>query len=63
MPRENDKLMDDLPAYLEFCLLYQVRALRKVAPDHLLVKAVENALAEAAHDPNAPKQLELPLCF
>ena len=59
----NDKLMDDLPAYLEFCVLYQVRALRKVAPDHILVKAVEQSLDEVKDKPGSLKQLELPLCF
>jgi hypothetical protein len=60
MRRKNDRLLNDLPAYLEFGVLYQVRALRKVAPDHVLVKAVEQALEDSKEDPNAPQQLELP---
>jgi hypothetical protein len=31
-----------------------------VSPDHILVKAVEQALEESKEDPSAPQQLELP---
>ena len=35
---------NDLPAYLVFMILANTRKLRDVAPDHILVKAVQAAL-------------------
>lgn len=50
-----------LPEYLTFLILGHVKELRQVAPDHVLVKAVEDALAEelAPPDEDAPVQLRL----
>jgi len=50
-----------LPEYLVFLILAHIKELRQVAPDHILVKAVEQALREVEDDPHAPLQLELPL--
>ena len=41
----------DLPNYLVFLILSHIRNLREIAPDHILVKAVEQALNE--EDPGA----------
>lgn len=46
---------NDLPAYLVFLILSNTRRLRQVAPDHILVKAVYNALEKE------PEQLEMKL--
>ena len=42
MPKHE--LDEDLPAYLVFMILANVRSLRKMLPNHPLVKAVEDAL-------------------
>ncbi len=44
------ELTNDLPAYLVFLILGHTKALRNVQPDHILVKAVEAALAAAPAD-------------
>ena len=50
-----------LPEYLTFLILGHIKELRQVAPDHVLVKAVEDVLEEelAPPDPDAPLQLRL----
>ena len=48
-----------MPEYLVFLILGYIRELRKLQPDHILVKAVEAAL-ETNPDPGPkPEQLEL----
>lgn len=42
------ELDNDLPAYLVFLILANIRKLKQVQPDHILVKAVEHALDQAA---------------
>ena len=37
----------ELPEYLVFLILGHIKELRTLNPDHILVKAVENALAQA----------------
>ncbi len=53
------ELDQDLPAYLVFLVLGNLKRLKQVSPDHILVKAVEEALAEGPHDD--PRQLPLEL--
>lgn len=50
-----------MPEYLVFLILAHIKELRVIQPDHILVKAVEQALREVEADPDAPLQLELPL--
>ena len=38
------ELDNDLPAYLVFLILANLKRLKQVAPDHILVKAVQAAL-------------------
>jgi len=45
------ELDNDLPAYLVFIILANIRKLRVVSPDHVLVKAVMAAL-DVAPDVN-----------
>jgi len=54
MPSEID---NDLPAYLEFLILAAVSRMKKVNPDHILVKAVEDVLDDVKQD--NPDQLAL----
>ena len=42
-----------MPEYLVFLILGHIKELRKVAPDHILVKAVTSALEQE------PEQLEI----
>lgn len=51
----NHILDDDLPMYLVFLILGHVKELEKVAPDHILVQAVRQALE------NEPRQYGLDL--
>ena len=37
---------NDLPAYLVFMILCNIKKLKQVSPDHILVKAVEGMLEE-----------------
>ena len=46
MPKIQHELDNDLPDYLVFLILSHIRNLREIAPDHILVKAVEQALNE-----------------
>ena len=55
MPQHE--LNNDLPAYLVYLILANVHRLREVSPDHILVKAVEDALDKLPHD--NPEQM----CF
>lgn len=50
-----------LPEYLVFLIMGHIKELRKVAPDHVLVKAVEEILEQelAPPDDDAPQQLDL----
>ena len=41
---------NDLPAYLVFLVLANIRRLKRAAPDHILVKAVEDAIADDPPD-------------
>ncbi len=41
---------NDLPAYLVYLILANIDKLRRVSPDHILVKAVKGALADADLD-------------
>lgn len=58
-PRATSKheLDNDLPDYLVFLILGNIKVLRQVKPDHILVKAVEDALSKTTSDD--PMQLEL----
>ena len=51
----RQRIDDDMPAYLEFLVLAHLRNLKKVSPDHILVKAVEGALDQSSN----PDQLTL----
>ena len=44
------ELNNDLPAYLVFLILGHIRELRKLEPDHILVRAVNDALRCREHD-------------
>lgn len=48
--------LEELPEYLVFLILANVRELKKLKPDHILVKAVENAVEGR---PQITEQLEL----
>jgi len=50
-----------LPEYLVFLIMGHIKELRKVAPDHILAKAVEEILEQelAPPDDDAPQQLDL----
>ena len=41
-----DDITNDLPNYLVFLILKDIKRLRELSPDHILVKAVESALDE-----------------
>jgi len=48
----DDEIDKDLPAYLVFMILANVRKLKQVSPDHILVKAVQAALeAQSVNNP------------
>ena len=40
----NHEIDNDLPAYLVFLILANIKKLDQVSPDHILVKAVRQAL-------------------
>ena len=52
---------NDERAYLEFCALYHIRELKRIAPNHPLVEAVEAKLDELKKENSdtAPVQLDL----
>lgn len=49
----------ELPEYLVFLILGNIRELRKLKPDHILVKAVEDALDKIPPDNPAQLRMEL----
>ena len=51
------ELDNDLPAYLVFLILGNIKKLKQVAPDHILVKAIEGVLKIPRED--ITEQLEL----
>ena len=55
MPR--NKLDFDLPAYLVYLILDSKHKLKQLAPDHILVKAIEGAFKTDRED--ITEQLEL----
>ena len=57
----RNELDRDLPAYLVFLILGHVKALEEQAPDHILVKAVRDALDQVPRE--NPAQLSLGLGF
>ena len=50
------ELDNDLPAYLVFLILGNIKKLKQLSPDHILVKAVEGILEE-----DKPQQAEMDL--
>ncbi len=50
-----------LPEYIVFLIMGHVKELRAIEPDHVLVKAIEDVLADEleAPDENTPEQLTL----
>lgn len=52
-PDSDEPQKVDLPEYLVFLILANVRELKRLRPDHILVKAVEDAINE-----REPEQLE-----
>ena len=57
---DDQTVTDDLPAYLVFMILANVRKLRDVSPDHILVSAVQAAL-DAAQTHKEIRGDQLPL--
>ncbi len=51
----SHEIDNDLPAYLVFLILGHIKNLRRIEPNHILVKAVEDALKKQPPDP-APQQ-------
>ncbi len=57
----QQEIDNDMPAYLVFMILANVRKLKQISPDHILVKAVQAVCDLAQQSDEVKEQLPLDL--